>query len=97
VLIGPITASSGEMTAIAFIGRKNVRLFGNATAGFTSANRTYQLNDGALLALTEMGVGDRLSREYSGPIVADEHVRDKNAKSAALKWLKRHADSLKCL
>jgi carboxyl-terminal processing protease len=89
ILIGPITASSGEMTAIAFLGRKNVRLFGASSAGFTSANRPHQLSDGAYLVLTEMGVQDRTGREYTGPMIPDENVGDAQAKSAAMKWLKQ--------
>ena len=89
VLLGPKTASSGEMIAIAFIGRKGVRTFGNVTAGFTSANKTYPLSDGAFLVLTESSVSDRLGREYTGPIIPDQQVADHEAKSAAMKWLKK--------
>lgn len=85
VLIGPGTGSSGEMMAIAFIGRKNVRVFGNPSYGFTSANKTYPLNDGAFLVLTETSVSDRSGKEYFGPIVPDERVSDENAKAAAMK------------
>lgn len=89
VLVGPKTASSGEMIAIAFIGRKDTRTFGNPTAGFTSANKVYPLSDGAFLVLTESSVSDRLGREYAGPIIPDEQVADDKAKSAAMKWLKK--------
>jgi carboxyl-terminal processing protease len=41
VLIGPRTGSSGEMTALALIGRPGVRVFGAPSAGFTSANGTF--------------------------------------------------------
>jgi C-terminal processing protease CtpA/Prc len=88
VLIGPRTGSSGEMVAIAFKGRNDVRHFGSPTAGLTSANTTHKLSDGAYLVLTSAGVSDRLSREYSGPIIPDELVAFDNAKSAAKIWLK---------
>jgi carboxyl-terminal processing protease len=87
VLIGPHTGSSGEMVAIAFMGRKNVRHFGSPTAGFASANTTHQLSDGAYLALTGAGVSDRLGREYTGPIIPDEQVDSDKAESVAKHWL----------
>jgi carboxyl-terminal processing protease len=89
VLIGPSTASSGEMTAIAFIGRDNVRLFGNPSYGFSSANTTHQLSDGAFLLLTGASVTNRLGVEYAGPIIPDEQVADKDAMPVAMKWLKK--------
>lgn len=89
VLLGAKTASSGEMVAIAFVGRKDTRTFGHPTAGFTSANKVYPLSDGAFLVLTESSVSDRLGREYAGPIIPDEQVTDDKAKSAAMKWLKK--------
>jgi carboxyl-terminal processing protease len=87
VLIGPQTASSGEMTAIAFIGRKNSRLFGSPSAGLTSANKTFKLSDGAALILTAAGVADRNGHEYIGPITPDEVVDSAAAIPAAKKWL----------
>ncbi len=88
VLVGPKTASSGEMVAIAFVGRTDVRHFGSPTAGYTSANTTHPLSDGAYLILTGAGVSDRLGHEYSGPITPDEHVESDKAIPAAKKWLK---------
>ncbi|MEQ1539862.1 MAG: S41 family peptidase, partial [Sphingorhabdus sp.] len=87
VLVGPNTASSGEMVAIAFIGRKDVRHFGRPTAGLTSANTKHALIDGAYLVLTGAGVSDRLGREYTGAIIPDEQVDVDQAKSAAKLWL----------
>jgi carboxyl-terminal processing protease len=88
VLIGPQTASSGEMVVLSFVGRKNARLFGNPTAGYTSANTVHPLSDGAYLVLTESSVADRLGREYSGPIIPDEQTEDEKTVSAAENWLK---------
>jgi carboxyl-terminal processing protease len=89
VLVGPRTGSSGEMAAIALIGRENVRVFGKPTANFTSANKVYPLSDGALLVLTETSVSNRLGHEYTGPIVPDEQLSDDQAKPTAMKWLKK--------
>ena len=55
VLIGPETGSSGEMTAIAFIGGPRVRTFGAPSAGLTNANSVYPLRDGAMLVITVTG------------------------------------------
>jgi carboxyl-terminal processing protease len=88
VLLGPNTASSGEMVAIAFIGRKDVRHFGNPTAGLTSGNTVHPLSDGAYLLLTGTGVVDRFGREYSGPIIPDEQTEDEKTMSVAKNWLK---------
>ncbi|MBW6532616.1 S41 family peptidase [Sphingomonas sp. RRHST34] len=87
VLIGSQTASSGEMAAIAFIGRANTRIFGSPSAGFTSANKVYRLSDGAALALTETAVQDRFGKEYVGPIVPDEQVDGSDLESVVNNWL----------
>jgi hypothetical protein len=85
VLIGPHTASSGEMSAIALIGRARVRTFGAPSAGFTTANRVYPLSDGAMLVITETSIRDRTGRDYVGPIRPDEPADD--AEQTAEHWL----------
>lgn len=87
VLLGPKTGSSGEMTAIAFVGRPATRSFGQPTAGFTTANSTVVLSDGAMLALTSAYVEDRLGRRYDGPMTPDEATAPDAAEAAALAWL----------
>lgn len=87
VLIGPETSSSGEMVAIALIGRPGVRSFGSRSAGFSTANRVHPLPDGAQLVITETTVRDRLGRDYSGPIAPEEQVAPELAERAATQWL----------
>ncbi len=87
VLLGPKTASSGEMTALALIGRPGVRTFGSPTAGYTSANKPYPLSDGATLVVTETGVADRTGRDYTGPMVPDETVAEEATEGRAVAWL----------
>jgi carboxyl-terminal processing protease len=87
VLVGPNTGSAGEMTTIALIGRKDVRLFGNPTAGLTSANKTFFMSDGLGLVLTNSDSADRFGRIYTGPIVPDELVDTDKAMPAAIEWL----------
>ncbi len=85
VLLGPRTGSSGEMTAMAFVGRAGARTFGAPTAGYTSANSIFPLPDESVLVITTAYVRDRTGREYRGPMVPDEAADD--AQAAALRWL----------
>lgn len=72
VLIGPQTASSGEMTAMALIGRNGVRTFGAPSGGYVSANITKRMSDGAVLAIQSRWVRDRTGRDYRTSIMPDE-------------------------
>ena len=87
VLIGPQTSSSGETVAIALLGRPQVRTFGAPSAGFSTANETHRLSDGATLAITVMTVRDRMGRDYRGPITPDEEAKGEAAEIAAVEWL----------
>lgn len=87
VLLGPRTASSGEMIAIGFVGRPLARSFGQPTAGLTTANSSIPLSDGAVLALTSNYVEDRLGHRYDGPMRPDEIVALDGAEAAATAWL----------
>ena len=89
VLLGPRTGSSGEMTAIAFVGRPATRSFGQPTAGFTTANSSIVLADGAMLALTSAYVEDRQKRRYDGPMTPDEMTAPDATDAAATAWLER--------
>lgn len=91
VLLGPRTASSGEMTAMAFVGRESSRSFGAATAGFTTANVTVPMSDGAILAITTSYARDRTDHEYVGPMMPDEPVDAEETEAAAMRWLQRQA------
>jgi carboxyl-terminal processing protease len=95
VLIGPYTASSGEATAITFMGRKNTRLFGNKTAAYTTANESFQVFN--INVITAVAVeADRNGKTYYGALNPDEEVTaadnfnnlKKDGKiAAALQWL----------
>ncbi|WP_454761714.1 S41 family peptidase [Caulobacter segnis] len=87
VLVGPRTASSGEMIAIGFVGRPLTRLFGQPTAGLTTANSSIVLSDGAVLALTSAYVEDRLGHRYDGRMQPHEIVALDAAEAAATAWL----------
>lgn len=86
VIVGPATASSGEITAILFKGQRNVRLFGRPTAGFTTANRVFKLENGGVLALTVSTVSDREGNVYLDRLSPDD-ISDAPF-AAADDWLK---------
>lgn len=85
VLIDAFTWSSGEMTAVALIGRDGVRTFGAPSGAYTTGNRGHRLPDGALLIVTGTYIRDRAGRDYRDAIVPDEPTRD--PMGAALNWL----------
>jgi hypothetical protein len=74
VLLGPATASSAEILAVALRGRAATRSFGAPTRGLSAGNRIFSLADGASLVLTVAATIDTAGRVYAGPIVPDEIV-----------------------
>lgn len=88
VLIGPRTASSGEMTAIAFIDRPNARFFGQPSAGLATGNSSISLPDGARVALTTTRAQDR-SGHILEQVKPDEAAEGESALEAATRWLQR--------
>jgi carboxyl-terminal processing protease len=74
VLTGPNTASAGEIVALAFKGKEGVQLFGEPTAGLTTANATYKLSDGSMLVLTVCREADRNGNIQEGRIHPDRPV-----------------------
>ncbi|HEY5367610.1 MAG TPA: S41 family peptidase [Hanamia sp.] len=71
ILIDSKTASTGEMTAISFIGLPNVKVFGQPSAGFVTANASTNLSDGTVLSLAGLNVADRTHKIYSDKIIPD--------------------------
>jgi carboxyl-terminal processing protease len=89
VMISKRTGSSGEATAISFIGRPNTRFFGEATYGFTTGNIGVPLEDKAILVITSSEMADRNAKTYA-KIRPDEPSRafktnDNN--HPAMRWL----------
>ncbi|WP_073552217.1 S41 family peptidase [Elizabethkingia meningoseptica] len=98
ILTGPATASSGEATAISFIGKNNVKLIGEKTAGLVSANNTIKITDDLYYFLSSSYEADRNDREYKESIPPDvEIIGGDNFKDlsndkkilAALQWIKQ--------
>ncbi|MBC7919722.1 MAG: S41 family peptidase [Ferruginibacter sp.] len=71
VLIDENTASSGEAILVSFLGRANTKVFGSASAGLSTANDEYTLEDGAQLILTSAVFTDRSGKKYGKQIVPD--------------------------
>jgi len=90
ILIGGQTSSSGEMTAISFIGKPNTRFFGQTTGGYTTGNSMFKLPNHARLFLASSYSADRNRKKYTGKIVPDEIVEGtQDALDAALVWIKK--------
>lgn len=90
VLLSGRTASSGEMVALALIGRNDVRTFGEPSAGFSTANTTFELDDGARLVITVSNAADRSGAVAQGALVPDEPASVEDAPFAARDWLTAH-------
>jgi C-terminal processing protease CtpA/Prc len=71
------TASSGEGILIALKNNPNVRIFGEPTAGLTTANGNYPLKDGAELIITSAIFTDKNGKLYGDKIMPDVNLSDK--------------------
>ncbi|WP_193725937.1 S41 family peptidase [Xanthomonas arboricola] len=89
VLIGPRTASAGEMVAIAFRGRPATRSFGQPSAGQTTGNRSVDLPGCAVLAVASTATQDRNAQRLDGALQPDV-VLDPQADAidTAARWLR---------
>jgi len=85
VLIGSKTLSSGEATAIAFIGNDNTKLFGQKSGGNSTGNESIKLSDGAMLYLTTTKFVDRNMKIYGKSITPDHKTFF--AKEKAIEWI----------
>ena len=89
VLVDHQTGSSGEATAIAFIGGDQTRVFGQKTGGFTSANEAIKLSDRAVIVLATTYLSDRLGKIYRDGITPDQITEAGDSTlDAAIHWLK---------
>ena len=87
VITGKRTASSGEIITLLFRGQPNVRTFGQATAGVPTANQTFTLKNGGLLAMTTAETMDRNGRGYRDSLIPD--VLTEAPVQAADQWIAR--------
>lgn len=70
VLLSQITASAGEMVAIALKGRANTIFIGEKTYGLTTGNATFNI-DGYLLAVSASFSEDRKGNVYNNYVTPD--------------------------
>lgn len=87
VLIGPATASSGEATTLAFVGRPQTRLFGSLSCGLSTSNKPYTLSGGYQIYLTVASMGDRTGKAYGKAIVPDVITTSETTIGEAAKWI----------
>lgn len=87
LLVDRYTGSSGEAVAIAFLGMDNVKVFGERTAGCTTANVNYTLPDGAEIILAYNYMRDLKGRIYKAGIIPHEQVSHEVVEIAK-RWLK---------
>jgi C-terminal processing protease CtpA/Prc len=95
VLTSRRTVSAGEIVALAFKGREQTYLFGEPTAGLTTANATYSLSDRSMLVLTVCQEADHTGKICTGSIQPDKMIaatdqapqQDDPVKTAAVSWL----------
>jgi hypothetical protein len=82
-------SSAAEATAIAFRGRDNVRSFGTATCGQTTAIQPVTLSDGAILGLAVATIADRDSVLYGGALTPDEIITNASTlQTRAIDWIR---------
>ena len=101
VLTGRRTVSAGEIVAMAFKGKDQTYLFGEPTAGLTTANATYSLSDHSMLVLSICREADHTGRIWEGSIVPDKVIPAAGSgdlagdpvKTAAILWLQSRQDS----
>jgi C-terminal processing protease CtpA/Prc len=77
VIIGKYTISSGEATAIAFRGKKNVTFFGKPTTGATTGNQTFYFDRNSMLFLAVSYYADRNKYLYGKPLQPDYEIECK--------------------
>lgn len=97
IITSVATSSAGEITAMAFKGRRNVRYFGENSFGFTTSNDEKSLPFGISMALTTAYDCDRNNRYYDKIIPDvkivkqdnfDDLLMDKNI-IEAINWINR--------
>ena len=88
VIYGNGTASSGEVTAIAFIGLPNSKSFGQETYGVSTRIDNFEMSDGSYFNLVAGVDADRNQNKFGGKIKPDVETKDRDAAlEAATKWI----------
>ncbi|MDF2192485.1 S41 family peptidase [Paraflavitalea sp. CAU 1676] len=99
LIVGPVTASAGEMMAVAFTGRPRSVVIGEPTGGYVTSNDgRYLPGKGNAMVLAMEYVRDRNGKAYVYDVVPGikvvggddyfNHSKDKKIQ-AAVKWLRK--------
>jgi hypothetical protein len=86
IVVGPGSASSGEIVPIMFHGQANVRLFGQPTSGHSTANVMRELPNGGFVAVTTGTTLDRDGMMFGGTVEPD--VRGDDGVADAAQWVR---------
>jgi hypothetical protein len=86
IVVGPGSASSGEIVPIMFHGQGNARLFGRPTSGHSTANAPLPLPNGGMANITTGTTLDRNGVEFGGTVVPD--VAGDDGVADAAKWIR---------
>jgi len=89
VIISNNTCSSGEATAVSFIGIENSCLIGVPTYGNSTANGEFKLSDGAKIYLTVCKFADRNKKTYGIPINPNIVDLKGTSKKTAIEWINK--------
>jgi len=76
VLVDGFTASSGEATMIAFIGRPDTRSFGESTSGAATVPQFFEFPDGAGVVLAAAWMADRSGATWDAEVPPEELVEN---------------------
>lgn len=86
VLSGSYTYSAGETTLLALKSLDNMKVFGKASGGATTANERIAFNDGGVLYISQTGYMTVKGEMYSGnPILPD--VETSSPLQDAIAWI----------
>ena len=85
VISGGTTSSSGEALLITFKGKSNTRFFGHNSCGMSTANKTFKLSNGALLAVTTSTMMDSKFTSYGNEVKVD--IETNSPYVEAVKWI----------
>ncbi len=82
VVVGPRSASSGEIVPIMFHGQSNARLFGRPTAGRSTSNASFPLPNGGTANITTTITLDRNRYEFGEQVAPNEATDQPLARAA---------------
>lgn len=97
VLLGPLTGSAGEQTALAFKGKSNVKFIGENTAGYLTMTKLVQFSDDLIFTYSGGYIKARDNNVYAKDILPDllinagdnfKSLSDDAKVKAAIDWFK---------